>query len=544
MFPITSFYHKYESTLSIIVVIIIPILCLIPFADKAFHIDAPLFIWVAQHIQTDPLNFYDFSINWYNTAQPMFMVNQNPPGVSYYIALVAFFFGWSESALHIAFILPAVAVSMGTYFLAKEWCSHPVLATLISILTPVFLVSSSTIMSDIMMLAFYVWAIVLWVYGLKYNQIWLLLLSTIFIALSALTKYFGASLIPLLFVYTWTVEGKPHKKLLILSLPMLALCGYEWITYHLYGQGLILNAGLYASGSSAELSTSMFGNLFVGITFLGGCYASVFFFTPYLWSRRIIRYTLFIITLFMLVMIIFLGISNQTESIHFSFIVQLLLFIIVGIQILALTFLDLWKNRNSSALLLSLWIIGVFVFSSLLNWTINARTLLPMLPAIGILVVRHLEINPISKWKMIFPLIPATVIAILVLIMDYDLANNNRHAASQVALNVKSLERNVWFQGNWGFQYYMEKEGLSKIDTIQSRISRDDLMVFSKSSSNIINFDNTAFLKNLTLFMPNSRWGSTMSIEGGSGFYSHQWGILPFVFGNVPDETYLFYMFY
>lgn len=66
-----------------LVVTLVPVLCLIPFVDKAFNIDDPLFLWAAQQIQTHPLNFYDFTVNWYGFDAPMSIINKNPPGVSY-----------------------------------------------------------------------------------------------------------------------------------------------------------------------------------------------------------------------------------------------------------------------------------------------------------------------------------------------------------------------------------------------------------------------------------------------------------------------------
>ena len=47
--------------------------------------------------------------------------------------------GWSERALHLAFLLPAVAAVLGAYALARELCSRPFLAALIVALSPVFL---------------------------------------------------------------------------------------------------------------------------------------------------------------------------------------------------------------------------------------------------------------------------------------------------------------------------------------------------------------------------------------------------------------------
>ena len=89
---------------------IVTIVCLIPFVNKAFHIDDPLFIWSAKQIQTSPADFYGFSVNWYGWNMPMAEVTKNPPVACYYIALVASLFGWSEVAMHTAFLIPAVAM--------------------------------------------------------------------------------------------------------------------------------------------------------------------------------------------------------------------------------------------------------------------------------------------------------------------------------------------------------------------------------------------------------------------------------------------------
>ena len=67
-------------------------------------------------------------------------------------------------------------------------------------------------------------------------------------------------------------------------------------------------------------------------------------------------------------------------------------------------------------------------------------------------------------------------------------------------------------------------------------------MVFSTTDSNITYFENHTHLID-TLFIPVSRWGATLNSKLGAGYYSHQWGILPFSFGKVPDEVYLIYRF-
>ena len=86
-----------------------------PFLAKPFNIDDPLFIWAAHQIQMHPGNPYGFLVNWYDGQAPMWEVTKNPPLASYYLAVAAGILGWSEVALHFAFLLPAVAVILGTF---------------------------------------------------------------------------------------------------------------------------------------------------------------------------------------------------------------------------------------------------------------------------------------------------------------------------------------------------------------------------------------------------------------------------------------------
>jgi len=94
-------------------VIAATVLPLLPFLDKAFHIDDPLFIWTAKQILKGPLDFYGFTGNWFGLETPAYAFIKNPPLASYYIAVVGLFAGFSEKAIHIAFLVPAAFASAG-----------------------------------------------------------------------------------------------------------------------------------------------------------------------------------------------------------------------------------------------------------------------------------------------------------------------------------------------------------------------------------------------------------------------------------------------
>ena len=220
---------------------------LAPFANKAFHIDDTLFLYSARQICAHPTDPFGFKVNWYGTEMPMAEVTQNPPLNCYYIALVASCFGWSETALHLAFLAPAVAAVLGTYFLALRFCTQPLLAALATLLCPVFLVSSTTLMCDTMMLAFWVWAVVLWLRSAEGGTHVFAVLSACLIAAACLTKYFAVvSLIPLLLAYSLLRWPRVGWRVLYLAIPVAVFLDYNLTMRSLYGQSPLFGAGSYA----------------------------------------------------------------------------------------------------------------------------------------------------------------------------------------------------------------------------------------------------------------------------------------------------------
>ncbi|MGH7680412.1 MAG: ArnT family glycosyltransferase, partial [Candidatus Eiseniibacteriota bacterium] len=249
----------------------ITVLALLPFAGKAYHIDDPLFVWAGKRIATQPLDPYGFQVNWYGYTLPMSDVTKNPPLTSYAIAAAAAVAGFGERPLHLAFLLPAIVVILMTYLLAEKLCGRPLLAALVTLTTPVFLLSSTTVMSDTMMLAWWMAATYLWVTGLETRTPWRLALAGLCIALSALSKYFGMTLIPLLILYTVLKQRRLDATLAYLVLPVLLLAAYQWETHRVYGRGLLLDAASYATGAPTQWGKMSPGKILIGLAFTGGC---------------------------------------------------------------------------------------------------------------------------------------------------------------------------------------------------------------------------------------------------------------------------------
>ena len=526
------------------------VICLVPFAGKAFHIDDPLFVWTARYIQTHPRDPYGFRVNWYSHETPMAEVTMNPPLASYYMACVAWWFGWNEVVLHLAFLVPAIATIVGTYYLARQLCSDPVLAGLATLITPVFLISSTTVMCDTMMLAFWIWAVVCWVRGMERNPQVLLPLSGFMIAAAVMTKYFAVSLIPLLFGYSLVKKRKCGWWAISLLMPIAVAVLYDWVTRRLYGKGLLLEALSYATTIGQSINPSVGARTLVALIFTGGCLATVLCFAPFLWSRRTVLAGA-------------LGVVIAALTIHYSRAIggftlpagglpgwliplQCSLFALAGVSLLALVLTDLSKSRDAESAFLALWIVGTFVFVGYFNWTVNGRSVLPMAPAFGILLARRVEQRRLSLgagsevWsKPLMALIPAVLVALWVTHADYRLANSARTAAVVAHEKLKSRPGRVWFVGHWGFQYYMESYGGRPIDLHGTPIATGDVVVLPRNNTNLAPLPRERLYPLEQIDLPAGCWGSTICPEMGACFYSSVWGPLPFVFGPVPREQYL-----
>ncbi len=263
----------------------LPILLLAPFAGKAYHLDDPLSLWTAQHILQDPVGFFDYPLNWTGVEGPAYLVIKNPPLSMYYMAAVGGLFGWGEVPMHLAFLLPSAFASLGTYFVARRFCRQPLLASVAATLTPAVLVSSSNVMTTVTMLAFYLWAIETWLRGLDSRRVRWFFFSAALMSASALSQYFGASAVPLMLAYTLLKRHKPGAWLLALAIPVVALLDYEAITRRLFGVGLFLDAGRYASLYRASEQTPEWFRLLAGLVYTGGCVWTALWFTPF-YGRR------------------------------------------------------------------------------------------------------------------------------------------------------------------------------------------------------------------------------------------------------------------
>jgi 4-amino-4-deoxy-L-arabinose transferase-like glycosyltransferase len=511
-----------------------------PFLTKPFNIDDPLFLWAARQIQSHPFDPYGFEVNWYGFPMRMWEVTKNPPLACYFLAISAAMFGWSEVALHAAFLLPAVAVILGTHRLALRWCRQPVLAACLTLLTPVFLVSATTVMCDVLMLAFMVWAVVLWIDGLEDDRPWRLAGSAVLIGLAALSKYFGMCLVPLLFIHGLIVRRRLGRWAGFLLIPLAVLAAYQWATHMLYGKGLVFDAGAYALTERGLSWNDMIPTVLNGLVFTGGCFAVATCLMCWMWRPAALA--AFVIVAAFGVFFVFRdqAISPPGGAAGRWLQVQLFFWALGGTGVLAMAAGDAWRERDGVSSLLLLWIVGTFAFTVFVNWTVNGRTLLPMGPAVGILLARRLDRQSrrVRRWGKTVSLLAGAVIALCVTRGDFLLAKAVRESARQTYARLGGREGTLWFGGHWGFQYYLAGMGPNAKAVVNGQLEAraGDLLANPVNNANIQAPSSSQFDAEEELSVQGPEWVTTLNGQVGAGFYVSSWGPLPFSFVSVPPE--------
>jgi len=513
------------------------LLTLGPFLNKAVHIDDPLFIWTAEHIQKHPADFYGFDVNWTSCALPMFLEDWNPPAYSYFLAGIMAVVGDREIALHAVMMLVAFAAAAGIYQLARLWCERPLLAAFMAMATPAFLVSATTLMCDIPTLALWIWAVVWWERALKTGSGLNYFAAGLLAGLSVLTKYSVLTLLPLLFILgAWRIK-RPGWWLLWLAVPAAIIEAYQLWTAKLYGTGLITVASDFAAKIQPGTTGGWLDKSLIGLAYQGGSLLPVLFFTHRLWTRRT-----WLGGGLCLLVAAFAVVWTGGIGSRFGWFLQwqMALLLAGGIQLLLLALVELWRRFDTISLILVLWLGCGFVFAAVLNWTVSARSFLPMVPAAAILVARRLTQGPsvaTAEKTFLLPLAFSTGVSLLIAAADFSLANSARTAAQQLATEYPPSSSRLWFEGHAGFQFYLQRAGAVPVDFSKTILPPGEILVAPSDDYNLVAPDPNDAEITMTNEFQICPWLSTASVATGAGFYGAG-GLLPFVFGPVPTKKY------
>jgi hypothetical protein len=522
--------------------------CLLPFLGKAFHIDDPSFLFAARQLDVTPLDPWGFVAAWSGVVQPAHQHVNHPPLQAYLVWFGTRLFGFREAGLHAVLYAVALWGVAGAHACARLLCLRPGIATLAATLSPVFLVTSTTLMSDALFAATWTWSIVFWLRALAAADVGdagaaRRGFAGAAIATSAclMTRYNGVALVPLLALHLVLVRRSAWRALLWLALPLAVFAAYQWLAFVQHGHVPVRTAARYAALSNDGVTP--FFDAVIGVVFAGGCVASAAAFAPLLWTWRAL---LAFAALGVSVVVAFpLGLgaaigAPQSAPEFARAAWQVGLWFAVGVSIGALVCSDLARRRDAASLLLALWISGTFAFACVFNWTVSARALLPLAPAVGILIARRLDeragggVRAPSRGAIAAALVASAALALAVAAADAGLANASRRAAADTLARAHEIGAPVFFRGHWGWQWYLEQGGARPIDPLDGRIPAGAVVARPDWEGEDLWLRGMAADSLGDVAQARPAWLATMDRRLGAGFYANAThGPLPFAFGEV-----------
>jgi hypothetical protein len=291
--------------------------------------------------------------------------------------------------------------------------------------------------------------------------------------------------------------------------------------------------------------------ILVGLSFTGGCVLPALLYAPLLWRR--LPPLAGVLSLIAFIVAVRLSWSGEMyhpfppdglvlARAHFA------LFLAGGLAIVALAvaaLVEAWRKRDANTGLLGAWILGTFVFASFFNWTVNGRSVLPMVPAVAILLARCFDHAPVTTGvrplaRSYGPVLVSTTIALATAWADTRLANAVRATVDKIEHKMRGQVGTLWYEGHWGFQYYMEAIGGRHLVVDDTRMRSGDHFVFPLNNINTWPLWTERFASIEEIHAGGPILLTTMHKQLGAAFYASLLGPLPFSFGTPPEEGCVF----
>lgn len=509
----------------------------LPFLGQAIHIDDRIYLEIADQILRNPLYPYDYSPIFEGLVTDDAASHSHLPLTAYYLALVRLIGGAEEWVLHLAFLVfPLIAV-VSFYDLAGHYVRHRLLAGLLLVVSPAFLVLGHTLMPDVPLLAFWLLALsrLLRLRNQEAGRVDLILfgiglLGAAFISLLAggLLLLAGAFLImsrndlsPIVRKSVW---------LILLLAPALWLAWY--LRAYLHYDRFVLIQTLLHVGKREAFDWSLLGVKLVSFVVNTG---AVFLCPLALWAvfSGSWRTRLGLLTL----IASFFPFALWIEGWSWSHVTVFAVFFASGFLVMW-EFVLLIADRGPRVRLLLLWFFGILAACLLLFYAGSVRYVLLALPPVLIAWVRRVELSrwsdPLKLAVLVGGVLLTAATSLPIAVADYELAGLYRRTARELFAEYGGPNHRVWFTGEWGFRYYLEREGATLMTRHETGGRPGDIIVKPYVASPWVTvYDGNEWTSLLEQrVMDQERVIRLLDFSTHAGFYSTGWGILPVSFGQ------------
>ncbi len=189
---------------SLIFVIALVLLVRVPFLHQAIQGDDVYYLAGAEHAQIDPAHPGHARYVFLGDAVDM-RGHPHPPLNAWILGgLLAIFGDVSEVPFHAAYAVFTLIAALAMWSLARRFVpDHALLATVLLVVTPAFVVNGNSLESDLPFLAFWMAGIALFISAVDYRSAARLFPAIVMLGLAALAAYQSVAVIPILWLYVW-----------------------------------------------------------------------------------------------------------------------------------------------------------------------------------------------------------------------------------------------------------------------------------------------------------------------------------------------------
>ncbi len=512
----------------------------LPFLGKAFHIDDPLYLAVARQILRKPWDPFGAEVLWEKEPETLFDADFNPPLWSYLLAGMLAWSGEPavqvraaeptadgtlqfraetsrrpEIALHLLESVFVAAAICGLFALGRRFTRWPLAATALVALSPAMLPGQNVMLEGPVM-AFWLWAVWCHLRGVERDDLRWTCAAGLLTALAVLTKYTSGLVIVMLAVES--IRRRHWRSLWFAAIPATALVLWSlhnWLVYERLHVLVIFSR--VQTGERAPIGVSVFeswGRLLATLRVIGSVTALAIPIVVIVARRFGVWAVLGLIAISlgigwlgehdMAVRLVDRDGRERARIFPQSLPAHLIAFGSLGAFAIGGLMISCRGSRGMNAIngstvqrfnsstpgsdefILWTWITAVVAFGVLATPFLAVRHLLPGLPPLVWLVLRRLDAFGERGRRTNSMLLAATVTistaaGFLVAKADYDFAAWYRHVAVDVGSRTvaagKTLDKNVWFTGHWGWSYYAERAGMRPYLPRRTEMAEGDFLL-------------------------------------------------------------------
>lgn len=532
----------------IIIIMVVAMSMALPFIGQPYQLDDNEFMAFARQLQDEPLKFYLGCDDCVGQLSGKF-ITTHPPLLWLYLALMIRLSGSeAEAVMHGAYLVFPVIAGISMYFLGRRFGRFPLAAALLMVTSAGFVVNSHSVMGDAPAAALWLAAIAAYVYGIDRSSKRLLAVATLAIVLAVMTLHQSLCLVPLLGLYA-ILQGRLNRAAVLpLLVPLVASAAYFFFHFLTAGDlpRLQYNQSLW-DGPLAQLVKARALLSFSGMTAVFPL-ALIPALLPLRRKNLWLPASLSVLVAAAVLPSLLAGSLSPGRSL--TLVVIFLAGALIYLQA-SQGLLRLVRERRAGGRevgdtgFISCWILGVSFYSFALLPFISVRHLLLMYPAVILLFLLGVERLFSGNLQRASRFIAATLVAggLLVTlpaaVADYQDAVTIRDIAVRMGESFADHEGGKWFIGEFGFGYYMSREGFRYLKDGDAAQPGDVIVV-----GNTFYWSAAVPSAAEPLYAIEARYRFPVRINNGFarvGFHNHKAGPLPMVISTAPVNYFTVY---